>query len=239
MAFIPSPYQMAESGEKRAAQEAAVNTAADVAEKKAKKLAAPALPNITPYAPVVDNSAAEKLAQLRSQFISGQRAQANQQALQNSQSNEDLINRKFIAMGAQGSSAHQAALDAAQRQANLSRESADNAINQQDLGFATEDANREFSSGQSALDRRFQAEQALLNNRFNMEQNALGRESAADIANSNRGLQEQQNDYQDSVTKQQLELARQQFALDHDTTEFNKKIARIMANKKQPGPLDL
>lgn len=138
------------------------------------------------------------------------RKRLGQQTVQDEQRTSDALNRRFAALGNFGGGAQikiqQQAEDAARRR----RDSASEGL---DAAEATERQRRaEFQEG--------------------IRQQALGRNQQRDLANFDRQFQERVFNFDKNSKLAQFDLALEQFTLDRDTNEFNRRLAIHQAGKK-------
>lgn len=159
------------------------------------------------------------LAGMRKQFFDNQRKNITQDATKRSQENEDVIQRRFAALGQAGSGAQIGTTLKAQN---------DNAqLAQKAYGDLDAQATQaEMQAQETKEGRDFQAGLAE-------KQNAFQREMAGSDAALKREFftKEQEN------AAKQMDLAERQFALDADTTGFNKRMAELEAGKEDKGLL--
>jgi hypothetical protein len=145
-------------------------------------------------------------AALRTQFFQGQRDDVSRQANAARQQNDDLITRRMAAIGQSGSGAALGAQIKGREAVDQQRDAALGGIRSQEAGVQMQQA--EADTGR-AFQERLSDKDAALKSKF------------FDVENKNK--------------LSELDLARQQFALDKDTTEFNKRLALMEAGKKGPG----
>ncbi len=154
---------------------------------------------------------------MRDDFLQTRKNEAGQRASTSLQQGEDALQRRFTAMGSANSGAHVAALQKNRDAASeVARQGAAD-VNSQALQFAESDSGRGFQSDEAKIQRDFQG--GLADKDFAFKERLSGIEQGNKL--------------------KEIDLAERQFALDKDTTEFNKRMAEIEAGREAPkGPLD-
>lgn len=149
------------------------------------------------------------LQQQRTQFLNSKTAEANQAANNAIQTGDDALQRRFTSMGAANSGAAIAAQQKNQDAGEQLRRQGIQDVNNQQLQFGQQDADKAFQSNEAEIGRQFQGGLAANDMAF--------KQGLANTDQSNK--------------LKELDLAQQQFSLDKDTTAFNEKIAQIEQNR--------
>lgn len=86
-----------------------------------------------------------------------------------------------------------------------------------------------FASSEAALGRQFSAEERAAQNKFLAGESAASRDLQSKLAADDLALKKSLADMQNAKDQQTFELAKKQFDVDLETTNFNKIIALVMA----------
>lgn len=178
----------------------------------------------------------------RAKLFQTQRDQAERQVNANAQQQNDVISRRMAAIG-QGSGSGAAM--------GLQRQAANDAIQQKQQAFDTVNANetaanlqaaeaqagRDFQSREAQLGRDFAAKESLAGRNFSADESRLGREFQGGLAAKDEAMKREFFGVEQGNTQKQIQLAREQFELDKDTTAFNRRMAEIESQKEDPGLL--
>ena len=149
-----------------------------------------------PGAPPTNYQPDENLKKMRTQFFDARRGEAVQGANAQTQQGDDAIQRRFASMGAQGSGAQIAAM---QKNRDGGMEAQRKA--QADVGAL------ELQAGEADHGRDFQ----------------LG--MAREMSDKDLAFKQRLSDTEQGNKLQEMDLAKQQFELDKETTAFNKQMA--------------
>lgn len=84
-----------------------------------------------------------------------------------------------------------------------------------------------FASGEAALGRQFSAEERAAQNKFLAGESAASRDLQSRLAADDLALKKSIADLQNANTKEELDLAKRQFLIDKDTTDFNKYVSLV------------
>ena len=152
----------------------------------------------------------QDINQMRQEYFKQRRSDVNQQATAARQEGEDMLTRRFATMGGTGSGAAIAAMQKNREMANENLRKGNQDVAAQELQVQEGDMGREFQASETQKAREdaqrardFQGGLAGQDLAFKRE--AFGKENENKLA--------------------ELDLARKQFELDKDTTEFNKRMA--------------
>lgn len=156
----------------------------------------------------------------RQKFFAGRRGEIQQQGNAQTQEAQDAIARRMTSIG-QGASGAALAAQAKAREGIMQQtQAAQNDLAGQEMqaqfqeeGLLDQVRAREFAAKEAALGRDFQGGMA--------EKDMTFKRGLFDVEQGNK--------------IREMDLAERQFALDKDTTEFNRRMAEIEAAKKDPG----
>lgn len=160
----------------------------------------------------------ENLKKQRDQFFQNKRNESIQGANAQAQAGDDAIQRRFASMGASGSGAQIAAL---QKNRDAGMDAQRKA--QADVGAM------ELQAGESDFGRSFQANEANAARQFQANEANTARQFQGSMSDKDIAFKQKLADTEQGNKLQEIDLAKQQFALDKDTTEFNKRMAEIEA----------
>lgn len=166
-------------------------------------MAAPGAPQPNAYQPD------ENLKKQRDQFFQNRKQEAVQGANNQVQQGEDAIQRRFASMGASGSGAQIAAM----------QKNRDSGLDAQRKAQADVGA-MELQAGEADFGRSFQANEAQ-----------TARDFQGSMADKDMAFKQKLADVEQGNKLQEIDLAKQQFALDKDTTAFNQRMAEIEAGR--------
>jgi len=191
-------------------------------------MAAPALPK-PPPAPTYQPDEATK--KMRTQFFDQKRAEGAQAVNSQAQQGDDAIQRRFAAMGAQGSGAQIAAMQKNRDAAMDAGRKSLTDVAGQELQANEADVGRSFQSAEAGVGRQFQSSEADLARKFQSTESEAQRAFQGSLAEKDMALKQKLADTDQTNKLAELDLARQQFALDKDTTAFNQRMAEIEAGR--------
>ncbi len=152
------------------------------------------------------------------------RDDANRSVNAAAQENQDMIQRRMSALGQSGGGAAMGLSMKAKEQGEDMRRRAMSDIGAQEsadtLQSMEAQLGRDFASGESKLGRDFQ------------------RSFGLEMADKDMAFKKGMFDTEQGNKLKEMDLMERQFAMDKDTTEFNKRMAEIEAGRKPPGMLD-
>lgn len=152
----------------------------------------------------------ENIKKMRDQFFKSKREEAVGGANAQAQEGSDAIQRRFASMGASGSGAQIAAMQKNREAGMDATRKAQADVGAMELQAGEQDAGRSFQMNEANTARQFQSGMA--------DKDMAFKQRLADTDQSNKLVE--------------LDLAKQQFALDKDTTAFNQRMAEIEAGRE-------
>lgn len=150
---------------------------------------------------------------MRQKFFQARRDDVDRNTRGQQQETDDALQRRFTALGQGGSGAAIGAQLKAREGLQAQRNAAMGDVDAQEAGA-------QMQSAEAQLGRDFQ------------------RSFGLEMADKDMGFKRQLFDIEQGNKLKEIDLAERQFALDRDTTEFNKRMAEIEAGRKPPGMLD-
>jgi len=171
------------------------------------------------------------LAGMRKQFFDTQRQTSKQDAFRRGQEADDLVQRRFTSLGQAGSGA---ALGTQLKARQANEELAQKA--QQEIGG--QELQAEMTAAEAQAVRDFQAGEAEKMRGFTGAESEKGRLFQGGLADKDSALKREFFTQEQANKAREYELAKEQFALDKDTTAFNRRMAELEMNRKQPGMFD-
>lgn len=151
----------------------------------------------------------QDLNQMKQKFFQNRRSEATQQANAMKQEGEDAINRRFAALNASGSGA---AIAAGMKNREVAGDASrklmadvDNQELQANISEAEGQRNRDYQSAEAEKSRTFQG----------------------GLADRDMGFKKDVFSSEQGNKLKEFDLAERQFALDKETTEFNKEMAKL------------
>ncbi len=165
-------------------------------------------------------AAQDDLQSMRRGMYQTRRDDANRNVNAAAQENQDVIRRRMASIGQSGGGAAIGLEMKAKEAGENMRRQAMNDVNAQESADTIQSleaqAGRDFAANEAGLGRGFQEKMALGDQTFK------------------RGM----FDTEQTNKLRELDNWDKQFALDRDTTDFNKRMAEIEAGRKPPGMLD-
>jgi len=168
----------------------------------------------------------QDLLNKRSAYFQGKRQENQMEAGKATQEGDDALARRFASLNMQGSGASVAA-------GLKNREQVGDTLRKANLDVT----NQELQAGEGDIQRAYGSEESQKGRDFTGNESRLAREMQGGQFGQQLAFNEKTAAENQANKLQEIELAKQQFALDKDTTEFNKRMAEIEANRPASGGL--
>jgi len=173
----------------------------------------------------------------RNKFFQQRGEQAQGQIRGQTQSNVGALQRRFTSMGAGNTGAALAAEQKA-RESGLEQErQALGDISGQQLQAGEQDFARQFQQEEAERGRGFQSTEARLARDAQLSEAEKARQFQSGMADKDISSKKYFFDTENANKMRELDMAYEQFLLDKDISEFNKKMALITGNQSPQGPV--
>ena len=184
---------------------------------------------------IMDEAAAKK-----ADYFKQRRQEALGQVQGQQQQAQDVIQRRFASLGAQGSGAQMAMEQKAREAGAAQTRQVEQDITGQEIAAQEPELQRRFQSEQMKQQQEFASRESQLGREAQLGESEKQRQFMAGESQASRTLQQQLAaddlklkqslaNMQQANTAQELELAKKQFDIDKETTDFNKMLSLIMA----------
>lgn len=152
----------------------------------------------------------------RNQYFKQRGEQAQGQIGAQTQGNVSALQRRFTSMGAANTGAALAAEQKARDEGLAQQRQAQ-----------TDIAGQQLQAGEGDIGRAFQSEEARLGREAQLGEAEKARQFQRSMAEQDIGFKQKLADVEQQNKLKEMDLAYQQFQLDKDTTEFNKRMAEL------------
>ena len=173
----------------------------------------------------------DELQKLKQDVFQKRREQAVQQANVGGQKAQDVLTRRFAAMGGVGSGAEIQSKLRAKQEAEQGKQQALQGIGEQELQSQQQDLAMKMQQDESQKGREFAASEAEKGRQAAMAEAEKGRMFQEKMADKDMAQKREIFEFERTAKLREMDLAQQQFELDKATTEFNKRMAELSSSQ--------